>query len=796
MNDSPSTPANQAPSHHAGASTTHDLYVNLKGDDHQDGSRTHPVASLARARDLAGVLAGRATVTVHVADGVYYLPDTLTFTPKDSGTDQHPITYRADNPGGAVLSGGSLLKLDWSPYRDGIFRADTPAGLTIDQLFVNGTNQRMARYPDFDPQQTTAAYQGFAADALSKERAARWQNPKGGYIHAMHRSRWGGYHYQITGKDEHGELTYEGGWQNNRPSEMHPEFRMVENIFEELDAPGEWFHDAKDNTLYYIPQDGTDLSQAAVEVVRLRHLIAFHGDSDRPVKYIAFEGFTFRHAARTFMDTKEPLLRSDWAIYRGGAAVLSGTEDVSMLDCEFDQVGGNAVFVDSYNRRALIKGCHIHDAGASGVCFVGDHEAVRDPLFRYEDTHDLAKIDRAVGPKTNNYPADCAVDDCLIHGIGRVERQPAGVQIEMAMRIAVRDTSIYDTARAGINIGSGCWGGHLIERCDVFDTVLETHDHGSFNSWGRDRFWQDNCEVSQQAIDQDSSLPFLDAMQTNVIRDSRWRCDHGWDIDLDDGSSNYEIYNNLMLNGGLKLREGFRRKVWNNITVNNGLHPHVWYRGSDDEFFSNIVMRSASGVRTPTSDAPGKLIDRNLFYTAQPKDKDKYAEFGWDVNSLHGDANFIDPTIGDYTVNDESPAFAIGFKNIPMDQFGVKKPDLRIISRTPTLPTLELDTSSTSRNPWSQEYFWMGAKLHTIEGDEYSAYGTRQEDGGVALEEVPDDSAAAAAGLKANDLIQAFNHRPIRTADELIHAATENQAAIEVKLVRLQKEICLTVRRD
>ena len=43
--------------------------------------------------------------------------------------------------------------------------------------------------------------------------------------------------------------------------------------------------------------------------------------------------------------------------------------------------------------------------------------------------------------------------------------------------------------RAGINVGDGCWGGHVIEFCDIFDTVTETGDHGSFNSWGRDRFW-------------------------------------------------------------------------------------------------------------------------------------------------------------------------------------------------------------------------------------------------------------------------------------------------------------------
>jgi hypothetical protein len=46
-------------------------------------------------------------------------------------------------------------------------------------------------------------------------------------------------------------------------------------------------------------------------------------------------------------------------------------------------------------------------------------------------------------------------------------------------------------------------------------------------------------------------------VKPNTLRNNRWRCDHGWDIDLDDGSSHYLIYNNLLLHGGLKLREGF-----------------------------------------------------------------------------------------------------------------------------------------------------------------------------------------------------------------------------------------------
>ena len=54
-------------------------------------------------------------------------------------------------------------------------------------------------------------------------------------------------------------------------------------------------------------------------------------------------------------------------------------EDCTVGDCEFDQLGGNAIFVNGYNRRIRIVGCDIHDTGASAVAFVGDPAAVRNP---------------------------------------------------------------------------------------------------------------------------------------------------------------------------------------------------------------------------------------------------------------------------------------------------------------------------------------------------------------------------------------------------------------------------------
>jgi hypothetical protein len=729
----------------------------------------------------------KATVTVHA--GTYYLPETLKLTGDDNG-----LTLQAAPGETVVLSGGQKLDLQWEPYKDGIMQAKTPAGLSIDQLFVNGKRQRMARYPNYNP--NVRPYGGFAADAFSKERAARWADPAGGYIHAMHAAHWGGYHYRITGKNDKGEITYEGGWQNNRQMGMHKQHRFVENIFEELDAPGEWFHNAKTSTLYYYPpaewlghpaQGAADqnkplmgrMPMPLVEVVRLRHLVEFNG-----AKNVTLRGFIFRHSARTFMDTKEPLLRSDWTVYRGGAVLFNRSEDCAVEDCELDQLGGNAIFVNGYNRRIRIAGCDIHDTGASAVAFVGESKSVRNPLFEYNRVNNYSDIDKTPGPKTDDYPADCLVDDCLIRHVGVVEKQATGVELSMAMSITIRHCSIYDASRAGINVSEGTFGGHVIEFCDVFDTVKETGDHGSFNSWGRDRYWHLKGAPAAEL----PKLALLDVVKPNILRNSRWRCDHGWDVDLDDGSSNYEIYNNLFLRGGLKLREGFHRKVWNNIAVNNSLHPHVWYENSGDIVTNNIWMGAYRPAIMPKGKW-GKEVDFNLF--TSEADRKKFAANDCDEHSLVGDPMFVDPAHGDYRVKDGSPAMKLGFKNFPMDQFGVQKASLKKIARTPELPT----PKSGAAESRSTKNVWLGATVKDLEGEEFSAFGVAKEDGGIHLVEVPAASALAKSGLQTGDLILGVNGKPVRNFRELSAAMqTTKGKPAKITFVRNQSKQQTTLK--
>lgn len=774
------------------------IYVSTRGNDKWNGSEKKPVASLVRAQELARAYGRDTSVEIVFEDGIYYLPGTVQFTGQDSKDYPATVTLRARHEGKAVISGGQQIRLDWKQEAGNIYVASVPAGMDIDQLYVAGLRQPMARFPNAQPGKQRNVYDTWVLDhqaqpnpemdPLQPERIALWKNPEGGYVHAMHTALWGDMHWEIKGKNEDGTLQLEGGWQNNRPSGMHPLYRFVENIKEELDVPGEWYYDRSESKLYYMPLPEIDLDEAKVEIVRLKHLIEFNGTKENPVRGIHLQGLTFKHTARTFMENKEQLLRSDWTMYRGGAIVFNGAEECSVENCEFDHLGGNTIFVNNYNRYLTVRGCYIHHSGANGIVFVGDPDMVRSPLFRYGNQN-YETMDMTPGPLGDNYPQDCWVDDCLITMTGRDEKQTAPVQISMSQRIRVSHCSIYDVPRAGININEGTFGGHVIEFCDVFNTVLETGDHGSFNSWGRDRFWTPDVVTISDQVALHPDMQYWDVLEPNVLRYNRWRCDHGWDVDLDDGSSFYRIYCNLLLNGGLKMREGYDRVATNNIILNNSLHPHVWVRNSDDVFKHNIVftayqpavMNSALGE----SDRWGKELDYNLFATGQAAMR-KFAAHGADAHSVSADPLFVNPGQGDFRVRPESPAFKIGFRNFDMTDFGVKSEKLKKLVRTPDIPEIVLQI----QDEVSAEYTWLGAVLKEVKGEELSAYGAKFSQASMALDRVPAESEAYKLGLRSGDLLLSFGGKEISTAASFKQLLEEYAGKSgELLVMRNQKEM-------
>lgn len=147
---------------------------------------------------------------------------------------------------------------------------------------------------------------------------------------------------------------------------------------------------------------------------------------------------------------------------------------------------------------------------------------------------------------------------------------------------------------------------------------------------------------------------------------------------------------------------------------------------------------------------------------------------------------FVDPANGDFRVKPGSPALELGFKNFPMDQFGVKKPALRAIARTPVIPELGV-AAPPHRGAVAKSVKWQGVSLSALTGEQFSAYGVSQEDGGVALSEVKPASAAAKLGFREGDLIQGINGRKIVTMKHFQRVIRRTKGAVTFHLVRDQQ---------
>ena len=695
------------------------------------------LSSLIKSKKIKGFTChkeGENTV-ISLKNGIYNLEGAILIKGQN-------IIIRGDR--NTVIQGCKRID-SWVDEGNGVFSAYAD---DADALYINDEKYQMARFPKYNPD--IKIFGGFSRDVLSKSKADEWKNPKGAYIHAMHLHNWGGYSYEVTGKDENGNLTYIGGWQNNRQMGMHSDFKFIENLYEEMTEPGEWYFDKENKRVYAILKDGHDLNNAYV----CANSSFFKLESCKNVK---IENIKIRRAKRTFMLTNEPLLRSDWTIYRGGAIYFTNSRDCAISSCSLFDIGTNGVFVDGKNSNITVSKCHFKDLGASGVCFVGKPSSVRSPLFEATKSQSFLDIDKKKGPCSNEYPKSCTVENCLIERVGTTEKQATGVEISMSYKISIINTSIYDASRAGINISEGTFGGHLIDGCDIFDTVKETGDHGSFNSWGRDRFWH-LYDLAQNEI---YKYAYLDCISKTVIRNSRFRCDRGWDIDLDDGSSNYEIYNNLCLNGGIKLREGFGRHVHNNITVNNSVHMHVWYENSGDVVENNVIFTEYQPILM--DHGYGKSIDFNVLHSRNTKGVKSAPELekitGMDKGSIKTRCIFKNARRGDYRL-----IFPVtcGFESFPYE-FGVRYEPLKKLARAPALPKI----NQSQKKGKSSIITLFDMKIKNIETDgEMSAFATAGHNG-VLVCDVDQFADASAKGILPCDVIVDINGREINSLSDL-----------------------------
>ena len=725
-----------------------DFFIAPDGKDTNSGTKEKPFATLKYARDVIRKLKKDESINVYIRGGTYYLQETLKFTSEDSGTEKSPISYTSYQDEKPVISGGRRIDANWQPYQSGIFMCSlkgTDLGeKEFSLLFVNGKQQIRARYPNGDPRDPRIEENfTYLSGADEREQIAdgnraglpplphkevyydpeeftkiKWTKPEEAILHVFPAVNWSTLQFKINSIDDdsHTIKLGKGGWQQHERFAARPGTHLndtsrfyIENVFEELDAPREWYFDKEEKILYYKPEENIDLESATVEGVLLKNLIDFRGTKENPVHHIFLKGLRFTHTATTFFEDYVIPSFGDWAIHRGGAVFFDGAEDCGVDNCFFDAVGGNALFISNYNQRVHVENSLFTEIGESAVCLVGEPMLSRELSYRCQycdNEHPWGFL-----PHTENFPESCVIKNNLIHDVGLFGKQTAGVFIAVSAKNIVSHNEMYNIPRAAICIHDGTYGGHIIEFNDLHHTCRETHEHGTFNSWGRDSWW---ChELSHGPSSHPAGDVTKDAKYTTIIRNNLIRDEKGWGIDLDDGSSNYHIYNNLCIGVSIKIREGDMRTVENNIVVNGATSPgiQIGCEDNEDRFVRNIiVMNTAYDKIEPDGDfdfekGAGALItfgqppikepwikemDYNTYYSDtgefkahkkahriydktgdQDFNSEEWKAKGFDVHSVYADPMFVAPENRDYSVKPQSPALKIGFKNFPMDEFGL-----------------------------------------------------------------------------------------------------------------------------
>ena len=151
--------------------------------------------------------------------------------------------------------------------------------------------------------------------------------------------------------------------------------------------------------------------------------------------------------------------------------------------------------------------------------------------------------------------------------------------------------------------------------------------HGPFNSWGRERYWDlgwshgDPGGVfpsihSAGKITDDITEPVL--LRSNLLAHGPQSSDYAC-ADLDDGSSNIVTASNIMIGCAMKNREGDLRKTYNNLIMgdemNQAVDPHnfrfeLTMMNNTDEWKWNIMLDSGKQPHmTAVSPANIRYVD-------------------------------------------------------------------------------------------------------------------------------------------------------------------------------------------
>ena len=643
------------------------FYAAPAGNDLWSGKRATPNSdktdgpfrTVARARDAIRALRRepgglRQPVTVYIRAGTYFLDEPIVFTPEDSGTLECPITYAAYKREKPVLSGGAEIT-GWKRgeiHGRKAWVATIPAAKEgswyFRQLFVNDERRPRPRLPKggfnrvvglIDAPTDAPWHQGQDRFQFAGEDIQPWRNLEDVDVVAL--TLWVEARMPIAAVDPDKRIVT---FAKKSVFHLKDDFSgggaryYVENVFEALDTPGQWYLNREASVLYYLPNPGEQMRKCRFVAPRLEQVMRLEGDPQNQhwVEHIRFEGLSFMHTEWTLPADKSG--SSQAAVIVPGAIYLRGARNCNLHECTVAHIGNYAVEIAEGCADNSITCCDMHDLGAGGL---------------------------KVGPGS----ARTIVSDNEIGDGGHIFHSAVGVWIGNSGHNQVIHNHIHDLYYTGVSVG-WTWGYGPSEA--VANRIEHNHIHHVGRGWLSDLGGIYTLGVSPGTV-----------LRYNLIHDSFSATYGGWGIYLDEGSTDIVVENNVVFrtkSGGFHQHYGRENIIRNNIFAFAKETQIVRSREEDHRSFTlerNIIYWN-EGVLLGSNWKNGNfLLDRNLYWNAggEPvtfpgKSLDEWQASGQDVHSIIADPKFVDPGKGNFTLGPDSPAMALGFQPIDMSNVG------------------------------------------------------------------------------------------------------------------------------
>ena len=668
------------------------FYVSPAGNDSWSGKRATPnwrktdgpFVTLERARDAIRLLKRppgnslEQPVTLLVRGGTYFLKESLTLTAEDSGTAEFPIAWRAYGDEKPVISGGRLLR-DWQEVTVGgqtLWVAEIPEVQQGDwffrQLWVNGKLRTRARYPKQgylkvaqvpDATEESKWNEGQTRFGFEEGDLTAWREIAEAEVIVM--NRWVESRLPVSDLDETQRLisfSKKSQWKL-QPGDLY----YLENAFEFLDTPGEWYLDRNTGRIYYWPEPDKNINSAEIIAPLLDRAMQLQGspESEQFVERISFLGLTWSHTQWYYPENADKGSSGQAARAVLGAVEAEGVRYCTFRDCTFARIGNYALELGRGCQHNRIVRCQMFDLGAGGVK-IGERGNTLNPTIREK------KLEQ-------NYRNQILA--CHIYDGGRLFHSAVGILIGQSYDNRIAYNHIHDFYYTAISVG---WRWNY-GRSLAYGNVVEFNHihHIGVLSNGDGPILSDMGAIYTLGVQPGTVI------RSNLCHDIAGLRYGGWGIYLDQASSQLVVENNIVFrttHGGFCLHFGKDNLVRNNIFAFGRQAQLLRTRPEEHLAFTfeqNIIYWSGEGLLEGRWQDFNFVFDNNLYWRADEgeiefaiqswDDKEnklswqEWQEKGMDRTGAIADPLFVDPERGDFRLQPNSPAFQLGFQPISLE---------------------------------------------------------------------------------------------------------------------------------